>query len=227
MKKTYCRLTASFFILASISFSLDGQDIGQESLFSQVRTLELRNLGNKSYSDIEGTPYFSNNSIESVVYFRDGNYASVPLRWDIFRDEMEFTKDSKMQWIIKKKVNFIKFGNDTMLLVAAEADTSKPNYYLLKDNGEIKLFYRKVAKFYPYERPQAYKASIPDRFLPDNDIIFMKKDNQSPVRILTKKDLLGFFSGNEKALKFIKSHKTSPDDIEDLHVLLSYLKKDR
>jgi hypothetical protein len=225
MKKNCLLLISYSFIVASLSLNLQGQDLGQESVFSQVRTLQLRNLGSKSYNDIEGSPYYSDSYLESVVYFKDGNYASVPLRWDIFRDEMEFAKDNRIQWLIKKNVNFIKFGNDTIFLAAVEADTAKPNYYLIKDNDEIKLFYRKVAKFYPYVKPQGYTNSVPDRFLPDHDIIFMKKGDQSPVRIITRKDLLGFFSENEKALKFIKSHKTSPDNIGELHLLLSYLKR--
>lgn len=227
MKKNLLRIIPFItFIMILLPLRLQGQsEYGQESLFSQVRTLELRNIGTKNYSDIEGTPYYSNKFTESVVYFEDGNYSSISLRYDIFRDEMEFNKDNKTLWLIKKGISYIRYGNDTIILLSVDKVINKPNYCFLVDDGRIKLLYRKVIKFFPYVKPQAYANPVPDRFLPDDDIIYLKEGEKDPVRILTKKGLLSFFSGDQEALKFIKSKKIRPDKIEDLHLLVSHINK--
>jgi hypothetical protein len=77
---------------------------GQGFLINQVRTLETRNaLTNKSYSDIEGSPYYTKNFTGSRIYDCNGNFTDLPLRYDIFQDEMEFMKDGKIRWINKNE----------------------------------------------------------------------------------------------------------------------------
>src|SRR4030042_5150097 len=81
---------------------------GQGFLINQVKTLEIRNLDNKKYSDIAGSPYYSNDFLKSTIYLKNGNYSNQPLRYDLFRDEMEFMKDGTILWLIKNDIKYIR-----------------------------------------------------------------------------------------------------------------------
>ena len=212
-----------FVILGFSSASLWGQE---STLRSQVRTLELRNIGPKKYSEIDGNPYYTDKFIESVVYLKDGNFASLPLRYDIFQDQMEFMKDNKTLWLVKKDIKYLRYGSDMIFVSSADGDTSKIGYYFLKDNGKIKLFYRKVVRYQPMVEPKGFADAIPEKLSPEKDEIFIRKENLPARKIVSRKDLTTLFAGDEAALGFIKTHKTKPDNIEDLHALVSFLNKE-
>jgi hypothetical protein len=189
-------------------------------LRSAVRTLELRNLGPKTYADIDGTPYYSQNYIDGVVYLKNGNYASLPLRYDIFADEIEFKKDNKTMWLLKKDIKYVRYGTDMIFVSSADGDTTRLGYYFLKDNGKLMLFFKRVILYHPMVEPKGFTAAIPERFEPDKNLIYIKKDKMPAEKILTKKDLTSFFSDDPVAMEYIKKNKVRPDDLEAIHQLV-------
>jgi hypothetical protein len=196
---------------------------GQGFLINQVKTLESRNITNRRYDEIDGSPFYKDKFTESVVYLKDGNYANLPIRLDLFQDQMEFIKENRIQWLLKSDIRYIRYGTDMVFVSSAAGDTSNLSYYFLKDDGKIMLFYQKVVKYQPMVDPKGYAASIPERFVPDKDLIYLKKEKMPARKILTRKDLKSFFSDDKSALEFIKNKKVKPDDIEDLHQLVSFL----
>lgn len=216
------------FIIYLISFQtllfipLSGQD-DFPNLRSQVRTLELRNIGPKKYNEIDGTPYYTDKYIKSVAYLKNGNYASIPLRYDLFQDEMEFIKENNVLWLVKKDIKYIRYGSDMIFLSSPDGDTSKLAYYFLKDEGKIMLFYKIIIRYQPYIEPKGYTSAIPESFVPDKNLIYIKREKMPACKIVTKKDLTSFFSEDEIAMEFIKKNKIRPDNIEDLHSLVSFL----
>jgi len=92
MSRTYIVATTLY---VSLMFGLAIPLQGQGFLINQVRTLQTRNASDLHYEDIEGSPYYSKDFINSTVYLKNGNYSSQPLRYDMFQDEMEFNKEAK------------------------------------------------------------------------------------------------------------------------------------
>jgi hypothetical protein len=196
---------------------------GQGFLINQVKTLEIRNLTDKSYNEIEGSPYYTKDFIKSTIFFRDGNYSNQLLRYDMFRDEMEFNKEGKILWLIRKDIKYIRYGTDMIFVSSVDADTNKLGYYILKDDGTYLLFYKKTALYEPMVPSKGYSEPIPDRFNQASDLIFIKSTGNPAFEIRNKKDLLDYFAGNQSALDFIKKEKTRPDKLEDLHKLIYFL----
>lgn len=196
---------------------------GQGFLINQVKTLETRNLGDKSYDDIEGTPYYSKDFIKSTIFFRDGNYSNQPLRYDMFRDEMEFNKDGIILWLNRKDIKYLRYGTEMIFVSALDADTAKTGYYFLKDEGRYLLFYKKSALYEPMVPPKGYDKTIPDKFIQNKDLIYIKQSGESAIKIKNRKDLLNYFKEDQIARGFIKSSKIKADKIGDLHKLISFL----
>jgi hypothetical protein len=219
MKKTLRLIHLLFIIVGFSSLQIRGQGF----LIQQVKILETRNATAKRYGDIDGSPYYTNKFIESVVYLRDGTYANLPLRLDLFQDQMEFTKDNNILWLKKNNVKYVRYGTDMIILSSPEGDTARLAYYFLKDDGKILLFYKKVIRYEPMVAPKGYADGIPERFVPDKNLIYIKKEKMPARKIVTKKDLTSFFSDDESALGFIKNKKVKPDDIEAIHQLVSFI----
>lgn len=196
---------------------------GQGFLINQVKTLEIRNLTEKSYNDIEGSPYYTQDFIKSTIFFRDGNYSNQLLRYDMFRDEMEFNKEGKILWLIRKDIKYIRYGTDMIFVSSADADTNKLGYYILKDEGTYLLFYKKTTLYEPMVPSKGYSEPIPDRFMQGKDMIFIKHMENPALEIRNKKDLMNYFAENQSALDFIKNEKTRADNLEDLHKLICFL----
>lgn len=197
---------------------------GQGFLINAVRTLELRSASeNKKYGDLDGSPYYTSGFTKSTAYLKNGNYANIPLRYDMFRDEMEFQKDGKILWLFKKDIKFIKYGTEIIVVTTTGGDTTKPGYYFLKDSGKFQLFYKKSVQVELYVQPKGYAGSKPDRFESVADEIYISKGNESAVKIETNKDLQSFFKGDKVALDFIKKNRIKADDIINLHLLIGYL----
>jgi hypothetical protein len=197
---------------------------GQGDLINKVKNLEMRDVAlNKNYNDIEGSPYYNNEFVQSTAYLKDGNFASLPLRYDLFQDEMEFRRDGKIRWMIKRDIKYIRFGTEMIVVSSATGDTSKLGYFFLKETGKYLLFYRKSVIFLPYIQPKGYIASVPDRFDRPVDEIFIKQENIAATKIKTRKDLLSYFADQKAALSYIKKERIKADDIEDLSKLIRFL----
>jgi hypothetical protein len=80
-------------ILLYLSSGVHGQNY-DITLINQVRILETRDKKfTLDYRNVEGTPYYTGDFVRGVVYLKDGNFATLQLRYDIFRDEIEFLKE--------------------------------------------------------------------------------------------------------------------------------------
>jgi hypothetical protein len=213
------------FLFIPVQFNqLFAQELGDFRLFTDYRTLQDRMINEEiNYAAIEGSPYFSDYYIDGTVYLTDGKEANLSLRYDMYLDEMEFTNKDKILWVNKKNVKFIKYGTNMFFVGLATDDTSKLQYYILKDTGEYTLYIKKKAVFYPSVAPKGYSAPVPDRFELEKDEFYIKLKDKPAQKIKNKKALLSLLANDKAALDYIKEKKLRADDIEDLHKLVLYL----
>lgn len=196
---------------------------GQGFLITQVKVLEVRNATSKTYSEIEGSPYYTDKFVNSTVYLKDGNYASIPVRYDIYQDQMEFMKNDAILWITRKDVKYVRYGNEMIFVSSPDGDSTKLGYFFLRDDGKILLFYKKSVIHEPMVPPKGYSESVHERFVPWKDLIYIKIGDAPAKKIVTRKDLTSAFAGNSAALEYIKANRIKPDNIEDIHKLVSFL----
>ena len=176
------------------------------------------------YETVSGSPYYSTSYVKSTVILKDGNYVNLPLRYDLFQDEIEFMKENKMMWVLKKDINYIKYGEKEIIAALNDFEfPGKLSYYFLPVTGDNKLFIKKQAEYLPEVPPKGYAETVPDRFETRKDEYYIQLGDAPVQRIKNKKALETLLAGNNRALDFIKKEKTKSDKAEDLEKLVKFL----
>jgi len=176
-----------------------------------------------NYRDVEGSPYYTSDFIKGVSYLKDGNYASVPLRYDIFRDEIEFMKENRTYWLKKSDILYVRYGSDILVLTNAISDTSQLGYFFLKSTGKNKLLCKKIISYNPEVPPKGYSETIPARFKEEVDEFYIQFEGNPIQKVKSNKELSAIFANNNSALDFIKKERIKATKIDDLQKLFIYL----
>jgi hypothetical protein len=202
---------------------LCGQDPASR-LINEYNSITARDrVGSLTYKDISGSPYYSELFTKSTVYLKDGDSASVPLRYDLYQDEIEFKRSGTIFWLIKNDVLSIRYGTRTLVPEPLAGEPGKYTCYFVPAAGQYSLYVRKKVDYSPYVPPQAYARAVPDRFEQMPDEYYLKKEGMPPLLIKNKKALLKMLSDNAAALDFIKKTKTRATDEQDLLGLVRFL----
>jgi hypothetical protein len=193
-------------------------------LIREVNAIAARNaIGGLTYRDISGSPYYSPGFTNSIVYLNNGDSAALPLRYDLYQDEIEFQRDATVFWVIKNDVRYIRYGSERLVPEPVQEDPGKPAYFFVPETGRYSLYVRKKVDFSPYVPPQAYADAVPDRFVPLPDEYYLKQKGGPAVRIKNKKVLIEMLGENPPALDYIKKSKIRVNDAGDLLGLVKFL----
>ena len=220
MKKIFYIL----FIIGQLQINLLFSQDTPMRVINEFNILAARNaVGGLSYDNIKGSPYYSNEFVNGTVYLKDGKSGSLPLRYDLLQDEIEFKRGQKIFWIIKKDVLYIQYGKEILLPGALPEDPGKSIYFFCLEKEKYSLYIRKKISFHPREPAKAYAEDVPDRFERDRDVYYLKQEDMPAIEIKSKKVLSGILSENEPALDFIKKSKIKANKPEDLMELVRFL----
>jgi hypothetical protein len=220
-----------FFIIPVLLSIFSGiKAFSQESnsnVINQTRILAIRELDHTiNYKNVDGSPYYTQEFIKGTVYLKDGNYATLPYRYDLFRDEIEFLKDDKIIWLKKTDIKFVRYGGDMLIVTHAVSDSSKLGYFFLKETGKFRLLVKKRIDYYPEVQPKGYAATVPAYFKPGLDEFFIQPYGLPAMVIKNKKDLMAVFGDNQPALGYIKKEKIRYNKESDLLQLVRFLNKE-
>jgi hypothetical protein len=205
---------------ASLMHSLNtaGQLIREVNL-----VLDRNTIVSLSYNDISGSPYLSPGFINSTVYLKNGDTVAVPLRYDLYQDELEFKRNAQILWIVKNDVLSIRYGGETLIPEPFPEDTGESAYFFSPETGHYSLYIRKKVDFSPYVPPKPFTDAVPDRFVPLPDEYYLKQEGAPARKIKNKKVLTEILSENQSALDYIKKSKIRVNDPEDLLELVRFL----
>jgi hypothetical protein len=221
VKRSYFILFLIFLLSKMYSQSTNSNPINQTRILS-IREAKFT----LNYNDVEGSAYYTKDFIKSVAYLKDGNYASIPLRYDIFRDEIEFQRDNRIFWLKKSDVNFVRYGSEMLILTHSVSDTSQLGYFFLNGTGNYKLLCKKTIGFYPEVPPKGYGETVPAKFKREPDEFYIQSEGKPAFKIRSKNDLLAIFASNKPALDYIKKEKIRITRTQDLQNLIDYLNKE-
>lgn len=193
-------------------------------LINDVNTLAARNSNNTLvYTNVDGNPYYSKEFKDCIIYLNDGRYGTIPIRYDLFLDEIEFKKDGKTLWLTKNDIKNIHYGSEILIVTSVSEDAGKLGYVFLQDSGKYSLFMKKAVEYLPYVAPKGYADPIPDRFNSKTDEFYLKIENNPLKKFRTKKDLLGLLGNKPEIEAYIKKEKIKTDKAADLKKLFGYL----
>ena len=180
-------------------------------LFSQPLSYELKGMmdllqTSKSISevtkytltenDIEGSPYlndeFENGSIYTIQRL---HYADIPLRYNIYNDNLEFKTPTGeiLALAIPEIVEKAEIGNTLMIYSPyLQANKIKKGFLVVLEEGKISLYAKPGIMFKEATQRGAFKDPEPPKFLKKSDEYFIRFEMEQPLIINNKKDLSFF-----------------------------------
>ena len=178
-------------------------------------------------ADIKGSPYlndeFVNGSIFTVQMIK---YDSIPLRFNIFNDELQFKTPTgevmalSAPEIVEKAV----FGNFLMVYSPySQTNKIKKGFFLILEQGKASLYAKPGILFQEPTEPAAYKDAEPAKFVRKADEYYIRIGTEQAILISNKKDLIAAFPDNQDKIEsFISKNKIKTNKPESLKEVVKY-----
>jgi hypothetical protein len=183
---------------------------------------------NLKESDIQGSPYLNDKFVKGDV-LTEGNvrYVGIPLRYNIYTDEIEF-KNSNGQILsisFPGNIKEVRIGHDIFIyhLYFLSADRLKWGYFQLINTGKAEglIGYRII--FQEAQQALAYKDPQPPKFIRQPDYYYVSVDKKPAVRVQTTKFLIKLLGNHKKELEsFAKKNHIKVRKLDDLRRILYY-----
>ncbi len=146
------------------------------------------------------------------------------LRYNMYRDEMEFTKDGKTLYISKQPGRKIVFKDSKEKYIILNYN-DKPRYFITHNEGDNILLTRKVVEYIePKPANSSYQNDRPADFKRKNDENYIRFKDGSIIELpRNKKKFYNLFKDKSSDIKkYIKKEKLDIKEIEDLEKIVRY-----
>ncbi len=178
-------------------------------------------------SDIEGSPYLDDEFVEGSVFMTSKvQFVGLPLRYNIFNDQVEFrTKDETVQVLsVPEVIEKVEFGQTTLeYSVYSNLNKIKRGFFVVLEKGKATLYSRPRVNFEDAKKAAAYSDAKPPRFIKRPDEYYIRLGKEPAELIARKKDLEGLFTDHEKEmLEFLNNNKINTNRPEDLVKVVQY-----
>lgn len=178
--------------------------------------------------DIEGSPYLQDEFVEGSVYTTSKTqYVGLPLRYNVYNEQMEFkTEDGEIRAIAEPEtVEKIEMGNLQLVFAPYSGGRkTRHSYFVVEVDGQASLYRRPEIMFKEATEAGAYKDPEPAQFVRKNDTYYIRVGNTPAILVSSKKDLETVFSGEyQKEINdFIRKNKVRPRKEESLFELVRF-----
>ncbi len=221
-------IIVAFLLLAVASFAQVNYQLSSAVDF--VRTYKIASgeyYSELTEKDILGSPFLNQEFINGSVYTTTKfQYTDIPLRYNIFNDNIEFkTPENKILAIAAPEtIDKITFGDYTMeYLSYMNVKKVRKGYMLLITKGKASLYAKPEVIYKKATEAGAYKEPEPAKFERRSDIFYIRIETASAQRIDNKKDLLQVFPDHQNDMEaFVKKNKISPAKIDELKSVIEY-----
>ena len=225
MKYTFCILVA---FVQLVSFSLFAQDnlisIGMGDLASQ---LHWNSTIQPPSSDIEGSPYLNKEFLIGDVYYsKKYKITEIPLRYNIYNDDMEYEINNSIMAIANPhQIDKVVLGDEVFIYLKNRASEKEEvgGFVKIWNSSSPAIITKMTVKYFEKEPQKAMTDPKPPRFKRMDNSHFLMHNHQDILRIKSvKKLILSLGNHQEKLMKFAKKEKISAKDPEELARLLDY-----
>jgi hypothetical protein len=221
MKKTF--LIFSFlafnFLISQQTLSVN-QVTGDQSVFSGIKSTAGKNL---TYDEIQGTPYLDKVFYKAKVA---ASYEEVPIRYNSYKDEIEFQKDGKTLVLPKdNKFARIEIKSPKQIFVLLDTKDDSSGYFIELANGKNSL-YKKIKTIFRDAVPasNSYASDKPAQFKIQEPVYYIKTESIFIKKPKNQKEILEQFPDKKEILNtFFKSNKIKFDKDDDLIKLVNFL----
>lgn len=225
-------LLTSIFILSFVKIGFGQFGISYETrkaleLYNTSRIISGSSKSTLFDVDYTGSPYlneeFVNGSIYSVHRIQ---YEEVPLRYNVYNDELEFKSptDEILALANPDIVEKAVMGDTTLVyLPFLQANKAKKGFFIILEEGKVSLYAKPDVFLKPATQPGAYKDPEPPKFVRKSDEYYLKTETGQAVLIANKKELIAAFPDNQDKIEsFISKNKIKSNKADGLKELVKY-----
>jgi hypothetical protein len=176
---------------------------------------------------IKGSPYL-NNEFETGTVFtvQKLKYEDIPLRYNIYNDELEFKTPAGeiLAMAAPETVEKALFGATQLIyLPYTESNKTKKGFFLVLLEGKASLYAKPGVMFKEPSAPAAYKDAEPAAFVKKTDEYYIRIGIEQAVLINSKKDLIAVFPDNQDKIEsFIDKNKIKANKPEKLKEVVAF-----
>ena len=172
----------------------------------------------------EGSPYMHGEFVEGNVYINEGKSTGLPLRYNIYKDFVEFKKGT-LTYVLDPNltINKITIGSDTLIVAKYLAGgKEKLGFFNLIASGKTSLLVKHVVKYREAQPPKALETEGKlAKYTEYPSEYYVKFANGELVEADNVKKLIPKFPGKQDELNaYVKENKISKKD--DLKKLIDY-----
>jgi hypothetical protein len=205
--------------------------ISSQLLFSQLNDPFLENYNArkrnfpekaKEFKDIEGSPYLNSNFVDGVFYLKDTLTVKLPLRYNIFTDEMEYQLNG-INYAVGNPLSLNKIIFNESVYVYLPF-ISKGGYFELFELGKCTLIQKKTVNIKPAEGPKPIIAkAIPATFIRKPDVFYFVINDTIVKRIDNLKSIIDALQNQKPKIEnYIKQEKIRKIKKENLIKIVKY-----
>ncbi|MGC9352925.1 MAG: hypothetical protein ACP5D9_03745 [Mariniphaga sp.] len=178
-------------------------------------------------ANIDGSPFLNDEFIEGSVFTTSKTqYVGVPLRYNIYNDQIEFQLGEAPAQALAapETIELIEYGNYTFEYAPyTNAKKIKRGFFLVEGKGNATLYSKPQVIFENAKEPAAYQDAVPARFIRRPDEYYIRVGKEAAVLIIKKKDLEEVFPDHKDEISgFIKKNKVKPNNPESLKKLVQF-----
>jgi hypothetical protein len=215
----FLALTSSVFAYSQQTQSVN-QAMGYEFLPTKSVTSNGKTL---KYEDIKGSPYIDTSFKMAKIA---ENYEEVPIRYNNYKDEIEFKKGEDIQ-VLPKKAEFSKITikSPQTTIVYLETNDELKGYFTQLVLGKTSLL-RKDKTIFKDEvlAPNSYAEGKPAEFRSQDPVYYIETGSSYIKKPKNQKDIIGAFPNlKDKINTFVKENKIKFNKEEDLKKLVVFL----
>jgi len=178
--------------------------------------------------DYEGSPYNKDIFVKGDIYYDiNWRYPDIPLRYNIFNDEMEFKIEGQETiYAIKpdKKIQKILIQEDTFVIGEyQEKGKIIPGFYKVLTTGKIDLLAKLQVDFKEKQPPKAMVDPEPAKFTRRADQYYVKINGDITQKISNIKKLIELIGDHKNELsEYAKKEKISAANESELIQFISF-----
>jgi hypothetical protein len=217
----YFTLLPLFFIsFSSICQTMTGTDIKDHML------IDLSKRVDRSVEEFEGSPYLKETFVKGKIFTSKKLYAEVPLRYNIYNDDMEFMQgDATYALYPEPQIVKVALGDEIYVVEKQEAKGKRQYGYLSRlDSGKVTLLSKKIVRFTDKQEPKALEAAgKPAKFTRAADLYYYKIGVDAASKVGSLKSFIESLPDKQDQMtEFAKKEKLSTRTEEDLLKLVKY-----
>lgn len=219
-------------ILSSILFKATNAQVEYEirravEFFNSAKTHGSNWKNELNETNIKGSPFLNEEFIEGSVFTTSKTqFVDIPLRYNIFNDQIEFKTDDEqvMALSVPEVIEKVEMGQYLFEYIPySSSNNIKRGFFIVHEKGKATLYSRPRILFEEAKKPAAYQDAQPARFIRKPDEYYIRIGMEPAKPVSGKKDLHTIFSGNNKELNaFLKNNKIRPNNSESLKELVIF-----